>query len=46
MDLILYYAAPVRRVRIDPEVVMPSVSPKTDKAKRRVDEAPAEPSKI
>jgi hypothetical protein len=46
VDLSLYYAAPVHRDRIDPEVVMPSVSWKTGKAKRRINKAAAEPGKI
>ncbi|HEV2094688.1 MAG TPA: hypothetical protein VGR18_16140 [Rubrobacter sp.] len=46
MDLSLYYAALEHRDRIDPEVVMPSVSWKMGKAKRCVNKASAEPSKI
>ena len=46
MDLSLYYAALEHRDRIDSEVVMPSVSWKTGKAKQRINEALAEPSKI
>ncbi|HEV2094359.1 MAG TPA: hypothetical protein VGR18_14460 [Rubrobacter sp.] len=46
MEGSLYYAAPVHRDRIDPEVVMPSVSWKTGKAKQRTNKAPAEPTKI
>ena len=46
MDLSLYYAAPVHRDRIDPEVVMLSVIWKTGKAKQRINKAPAEPTKI
>jgi hypothetical protein len=42
----LYYAALEHRDRVDPEVVMTSVSRKTGKAKRRVNKAPAEHSKI
>jgi len=42
----LYYAALEHRDRIGPEVVMPSVSWKTGKAKQRISKAPAEPSKI
>jgi hypothetical protein len=42
----LYYAAQEHRDRIDSEVVMPGVSWKMSKAKRRLEEAPAEPSKI
>jgi hypothetical protein len=46
MNLSLYYAALEHRDGIDPEVVMPSVSWKTGKAKQRINKAPAEPSKI
>ena len=46
MDLSLYHAALAYRDRTDPEVVMPSVSRKTGKAKQRISGAPAEPSKI
>jgi hypothetical protein len=46
VDGSLYYAAPGHRDRIDPEVMMPSVSWKTGKVKRRINEAPAGPSKI
>jgi len=46
MNLSLYYAALEHRDRIDPEVVMPSVSWKTGKGKQRINKAPAEPSKI
>jgi hypothetical protein len=42
----LYYAALEHRDRIDSEVMMPGVSWNTSKAKRRIDEAPAEPRKI
>ena len=41
-----YYAAPGHWDRIDSEVMMPSVGWKTGKAKRRINEAPAEPAKI
>jgi hypothetical protein len=44
--LSVYYVAPEHRDRIDPKVVMPSVSWKTGKAKQRINKAPAEPSKI
>jgi hypothetical protein len=40
----LYFAALEHWNRIDPEVVMPSVSWKADK--QRINKAPAEPSKI
>jgi hypothetical protein len=46
VDLSLYYAALEHRDSVDPEVVMPSVSWKADKAKQRINKAPAEPSKI
>ena len=46
MNLSLYYAALEHWNTIDPEVVMPSVSWKADKAKQRINKAPAEPSKI
>ncbi len=46
MYLSLYYAALGHRDRIDPEVVMPSVSWKTGKAKRRINRVSAEPSKV
>ena len=46
MNLSLYFAALEHWNRIDPEVVMPSVSWKTSKAKQRINKAPAEPSKI
>jgi hypothetical protein len=45
VDGSLYYAALEHRDRMDPEVVMPSVSRKTGKAKRRLDEAPAKAGK-
>jgi hypothetical protein len=32
--------------RVDPEVVMPSVSWRSGKARRRINKAPAEPSKV
>lgn len=46
MNLALYFAALEHWNTIDPEVVMPSVSWKADKAKQRINKAPAEPSKI
>ena len=46
MDLSLYFAALERWNRIDPEVVMPSVSWKAGKAKKLINKAPAGPSKI
>ncbi len=42
----MYHAAPKHWNGIDPEVVMPSVSWKTGKAKQRINKAPAEPSKF
>ena len=42
----MHYAALEYRDRVDPEMVMPSVNWKTGEAKQRIDEAPAEPSKI
>jgi hypothetical protein len=42
----LYYAASVHRDRIDPEVLMPSVSWKTGKAKQRINKTPVEAGKI
>jgi hypothetical protein len=42
----LYYAVLERRDPIDPEVVMASESWKAGQAKQRINEAPAEPSKI
>jgi hypothetical protein len=42
----LYYAALEHRDKIDREVVMPSVGWKTGEAKQRINQAPAEPSKI
>jgi hypothetical protein len=46
VNLALYFAALEHWNRIDPEVVMPSVSWKVDKAKQGINKAPAEPSKI
>jgi hypothetical protein len=42
----LYLAALEHRDRMGPEVVMPSVSWKTGKAKQRINKAPAGSSKI
>jgi hypothetical protein len=46
VNLSLYFAALEHWNRIDPGVVMPSVSWKAGKAKKRINKAPAGPSKI